>query len=710
MLNKTLINFRPFLFLAISVALGIGAGYLFYFDKILLGVIVTLIFLLFIAFVILFSGGEIKKKLFFGIAFVLIFAFGLGAFCIQVSEFDKANLDGHYYTVNGKVTSASVTDYGQKLTVKKASIQGNRTGKIRYGINVYVYGQTQFEVGDLVKFDSYLHDVSVIYEDRLLATNVERGIKYTATVEGDEITKTGENVTIFEAINLYIRNSITAGMGEKEGAVAIGMLLGSTDEMDEDLLSSYRSSGIAHIFAVSGLHIGFLATALNFLFDKFRVKRLIKAICITLVLFFYSGVCGFSASSLRASVMCAVLLFSSIQGNRYDGLTSVGIACALLLTCSPIHLFCVGFELSFTVVLGIILLSPPLTKLFSFLPKKLASSLGTVVSAQLAGIPISLYAFKEFSTIAILANLVFVPISGVVFIMLFLMAIIGGLGISEYTLFIPKYVLMGINYVITAIDYKVFIVGGITMGVFVIFYYLALVLPCGLINLKKMTKIITSITCALIFIAGTTVISIQENRTPKAFVIGDDKVCATVIKNNDENIMVISQAESYFSASKFRRLATNEKIEKIDYLIFSNCGAEMQQVVTRLNQVFTLEKVWYYGITDFSTEQVISNAFNLNVRAFNDGEDLMAKTTCAYTLNGKVVDFNINGKRLAVFSEFSGNNAGYVGLSGKYDYMVASDYAEFIYEEYSPSELVCYKDSTIYKSAINSGTVTIKIK
>ncbi len=709
MFNKTLINFRPFFFLAVSLTLGIGAGYSFYFNDIILGAVISLVFLLFNAFVILFSGGKLKAKLFFAIVFLLAFVFGGGAFCLQVDDFANVNLDNHYYTVSGKVTSSRQTDYGQSLTVEKVSIQGDRTGKLEYGINLLVYGESAFDIGDIVQFESRLYDVGVEYEDRLSSTNIERKIKYTATVDADDIKKTNTDISLFEGVNIYIRNSINAGMEQKEGGVAIGLLLGDTDLMNGEVITAYRSAGVAHIFAVSGLHIGFLATALNFLFNKLRANRLFKAIFITLVLFFYSGVCGFSASSLRASVMCAVMLFSSIKGNRYDGLSSIGIAGTIILVFSPINLFCMGFQLSFVVATGIILLSLPLSRLLSFLPKKLADSLGVVLSAQAVGIPVCLYSFNQFSTIAILANLIFVPVVGAIFILLFLTAIIGGLGISNITLFLPNYAFKAINAVITVIDYQSFIVGGFTFGIFAIFYYLALILPCGLINLKSVTKAVASLICVGVCIIGTVVVNYQESLVSKAYVVGDEKICATVIKNQGENIMIISDAEKVFSLSRFNRLL-NDGVQSIDSVLFTKSVEDIPAVLTRLNQVFELKEVFYYGEGDIATEQIITKVFGLSARAYKSGERLGALTDCSYSLNGYAVEFVINKKQIAVVSEFGSSFNGYKGLEGDYSYMVATDYVEFIYNEYKPKEFISYREMGQYKDAYSAGTVTLKLE
>ena len=709
--KKKFLNFRPFFFTAISIALGIGTGYAFYFNKLLLGILLLAVFVLFACAVTFLTGAEIKRKAVFAIAFTFLFVFGAGSFRLQLNSYDSANLEGHEYQVVGKITRAYSTDFGQNLTLENLSIKGNRQGKLKFNASISVYGESNFDIGETVSFTTSFQDLGSLYEDRLSASNVERGIKYTAVLNSNQITLVGDDTNWFEAVHKFFRDSINSGMGEQESTVAYGLLLGNTAEIEYDVITSYRSAGVAHVFAVSGLHIGFLATALNFVLNKLRVNRLLKAILVTLILLFYSGVCGFSASSLRATVMSAVLLFSSIKGNRYDGLSSIGLACSMILACSPIQLFCVGFQLSFGVVLGIMFLSLPISRILSFMPRRLANSLATVVSAQLVGIPICLYAFGEFSTIAIIANLIFIPIVGVVFVLLFITALFGGLfSISSISLFIPNYIFTAINALISAIDYDVFIVGGFTFGIFVLFYYLALFFPCGLLNLKKVTSLLASLICLLVCTVGTTIINVSENSIPKAYVIGSDKACVTVIKNCEETIMVVSDLDRAFSLSRFNRLSQREGITDIDTVIFLQKSADIQLAITRLNQVFDFEKVIYYGWKNQILESVLIKSFGVTARSYQDGQKLEIATECAYSLNGYAVECSVNGNGIAVFAEFGKDYVDYKGLNGKNDYVIAVDYLEFINSEYKPIKLIGYRDNIKFANASSSGTVKLSLK
>lgn len=710
MQKKKFVNFRPFLFCAISLALGIFSAYLFTLNNIVFAVITVCISILLIATSVLFSNLKLKSGLFFFVAFLLVFLIGILSFNYRVNDYATANLNSHYYTVTGKVRECVPTSDGNKVIVDNARVDGANYGNLKYKIVVYVIGELNVDIGDVIIFDSYLKDKSIFYEDNFSAHDIANGYKYLAQVEANDVSVVAKSLTIFESANLFMRDTLKQGLGEQEFSVAYAMLLGNTDYIDYDTITSYRSSGIAHIFAVSGLHIGFLATALNFILKKFKINRLVKAILVSIILFGYAGICGFSASSIRASVMCSVMLFSAVKGMRYDGLSSVGVSAFLILLFQPIQLFCVGFQLSFAVVLGIIVLSPILMRLFKFMPQKIASPLSTVVSAQLVGIPICLASFGQFSAVAIIFNLLFIPIISVVFIALLLCTILGGIfGIPYVALYLLNGVLWLINAIITAFDYDIFIIGGFSLGAFALFYYLALIVPSGLIKLKGKLKGIIAIACALICIGGSVLTNLNLNTSANVYVVGNSNVCATVIQNQGENVMIVSQSSKIWSTSRFNRLKNKTGINNIDFLIFTDgATSDMQTFISKLRSVFSIDSVCYYGTQDYEMEDIIVKSFNIDVRAYEDDRLSSIKTQCKFDLNGKAVTCKVKNQDILIFSSCSGAN--YTGLTDEYDLVVALDLEEQIFAHYDSAFKIAYRDNLEYKSAESNGTATYKIR
>lgn len=712
---KKLFNFRPLSLIAISLCCGIAAAYFLMRSNYVWAVIFIAFFLSAVsASLIFFSGGGKRKRNFiFCSVLSAFFVFGGAEAYFQLNAFENANLGNHYYEVSGKVTAVYVTDSSSKLIVKDVFVDGNVKGRLKYNLALYVYGDNSIDVGDSIAFSAYLKDNSCVYEDNFNASDVERGIKYSASVNAADISVTGNSLTVFERVNLFMRDALRTGLDDGEFSVAYAMLAGDSSYIDYDVLTAFRTAGVAHIFAVSGLHIGFLAVAVGFLLKKLKIRGYKKAVIIGALLFFYSGVCGFSASSLRAAIMVTTSAFAAAGGKRYDGLSAISFACALILCFSPIQLFCVGFQLSFAVVSGILLLSKPIARLLKFLPKKFADSLGVVFSAQLAAVPISLYHFGKISWIAVAANLVFIPVVSVIFTVTLVATFIGGIfGIETVALFIPGCAFKLINFCITVFDEKIFMISGFAFGGATVLYYFAAVLLSGLVNISKKIRRLVSLACVMVMIFGTVAVNVSDNGSVKAYVCGSDKICATFVYSSKDSALIVSSAESGYSVSRLKRIADKAGVSEIDVLIFTGgCKVDMQVFMTRLYTVFSVKRVCYYGARDEATEKIIEKSFSVfDIRCYADGEALPVKTfSCAFALDGLAVSGTCGDKKTVIFSSFTDENVNLASLDSDYDVMVCLDSAEQLISYYNPPVGICYRSSYVYDNAESNGNLFLKL-
>ena len=707
---KKLVNFRLILFIALSLCLGISTAYFFLIKNLFWAVTIPSIFFVSILlYAFLFSDKTNRKvSLVFSAIFLVVFLIGGLSFDIRINSYRSNNLNDHYYFIKGKIESIRETEYGSYAVVSNAEVYGNVEKELDYKIALYVYGDNILDVGDRVEFYALLLDKDLFYEGRFSAYDVERNVKYTATVNASDIGIRDNSPNIFQRVRLKIRETLSIGLDEEEFSIAYAMMTGEDEYIPPETLSSYRYAGVAHIFAVSGLHVGFVATALGWLFTKLRMKRLVKAVVITLILIFYSGVCGFSASSIRATVMSAVLLFSSVRGHKYDKYVSISLSAIIVLLISPMQLFCAGFQLSFMIVLGMFLLSNPMRKLLRFLPYKISSSLGAVLSAQLVGFPICLALFGEFSTIAIIANLLFIPLVGAVFIFLFVCTIFGGLlGIETIALFLPNLILKGINYLITAFDLQTFMVGGFTMGGFIVFYYLAVIVSSGFINVKGVLRYTIAGMFIVFCVLGSVFTTLNQYNRSTAIVCGDKTVCATLIDTPRNTALIVSGAEYNFSTSRLKRLQRYVKDNCIEALFLMGDDIDANRFLTVMNGTFSFKNVYYFGERDFSMEIAVLKSFpSMQIFAISDGERLnFYGDEYFYSLSGNLISANVNGTKIGVFSCFGDDSVDYANGISKYDLLIAEDMAESIFALYNPTEKIVYRKRSGQKDAQINGNV-----
>ncbi len=705
---KKILNLRLALMVAISLIIGIATAYFVKMEQTFCLILFPALLGVSVILFLIFSC--INKKIVSSIVITalmaLFFFAGFFLFTYQLNRYESNEYGEHYYyVITGKVEDVKETERGYLLIVDDVKLNDKKyecNGKVA----LYYYGDNTFEIGDLVKTSGYLSSRTCIYDNRLSASNIQRDIRYVVYMYNEEgVSVTGEDRNLFDKINLLIKDTLKEGLEEEEFSVAYALLTGNSEYIDEEVITNFRSAGVAHIFAVSGLHIGFLATALSFLFTKLKFNKYLSAIIIICALFFYAGICGFSASSIRASIMCATMLIVKLFGERYDGLTGLSISAIIILLISPVQLFCVGFQLSFAVVFGIIVCSPFIKKLFKFLPDKLSGSIATVLSAYLFGIPISLYAFGEFSTIAIIVNFLFIPVVGIIYIVLLVAVILSAIT-TLYTiiLFVPNYIFKAVIFVINIVDYKIFMVGGFTFGIFALFYYLALLLACGFINLKKIARLIVSIALAVICIVGTVTVNLVDNSKIKLYVSGSDNGCFTYVDNADEDILIISDGKSIVSTSRIKKLIEMGGEDHLVVILQNIEGIDIQVLATRLHYVANIKTLLYYGERQEAVENVIKSSFDdIAVRSFVDGDILFyEKLTFTSAIEGKCIFIKNENKTVSVFAEF-GAKANYDMLSTRLDVVIACDYVDGIMAKYKPEEMISYRNNFQFDNAEREG-------
>ena len=141
---------------------------------------------------------------------------------------------------------------------------------------------------------------------------------------------------------------------EKEAGVLSAMLLGERSGMDQELKELYRRNGIAHILAISGLHVSLIATALLALLLKLGLSKRRASIVTILFLFFYGLLTGFAPATLRAIWMLTAVNLSGVFLRTADVPTSAGVALFLILLFQPYRAASTGMLMSFLSVIGIV--------------------------------------------------------------------------------------------------------------------------------------------------------------------------------------------------------------------------------------------------------------------------------------------------------------------------------------------------------------------
>ncbi len=411
---KKFLNFRyPFYcFLALLfgavVAKGLYAG-------VVETIIIVGVALLFVAIM------SVCYRKFLPLLMIIVFFFvGNGTFFLGMTSFDNKEYEGEVAVV-GRVTDTLFTseeNYSNVL-LEDVSIDGEKAKNVR----LFVYGNGDVEVGDILAFSSTVEAVKAFNLGVFNLTSYRNGIGYSSSANFSDIVITEGNMKIDESFRSSVKETLLGNMNERNAYIAYAVLFGDQSGIDDEVDEVYRNSGIIHVLTVSGLHIAFIVGALMLLLKLFKGNKFLSLTIISIVLLFYCYLCGFTPSVVRATIMAIVLLLSRICNRSYDGLNSLAIAGFVIVCFSPLSTVDVGFLMSFFCVMFILLLAKPFTKLLSFvMPRKVASVMAVSISAQIGILPFTASFFSSFNFLSVFANFLVIPIFSIIFPALFVLA------------------------------------------------------------------------------------------------------------------------------------------------------------------------------------------------------------------------------------------------------------------------------------------------
>ncbi len=226
-------------------------------------------------------------------------------------------------------------------------------------------------------------------------------------------------------LRAYLADCLSGALPEKEASVMQTMLLGEKSGMEKELKKLYQRNGIAHILAISGLHISMLGMGFYRLIRKCGVPMKAAAVLSAGALVLYGMMTGFSVSALRAIFMFGLQMLAVLTERTYDTLTAAALAAVSILLYQPLYFGHSGFVFSFGCVFGIALVLPALTENNTKAEKRNCPPVKNVlilralkavsggIGIAVITLPIYLWYYYQFPVYSILLNLLVIPLMSV---------------------------------------------------------------------------------------------------------------------------------------------------------------------------------------------------------------------------------------------------------------------------------------------------------
>ena len=196
-----------------------------------------------------------------------------------------------------------------------------------------------------------------------------------------------------------------------EGALFMGLIVGDDRLQPASMITEFRNSGLSHLTAVSGQNVAFLLTVMSPLLMRARSSWRLG---LTLfVLLWFTVVTRGEPSVLRAAMMAGFVALGTARGRDTPARRMLGLAIIVLIICDPLLAWSVGFWMSSSATLGLLVITPQLAKIIPG-PAWFSAALSTTMGAQLGVMPITAIIFHSAPVIALATNLLAVPIAGAV--------------------------------------------------------------------------------------------------------------------------------------------------------------------------------------------------------------------------------------------------------------------------------------------------------
>ena len=339
----------------------------------------------------------------------------LGVLRMEVASWSETN--SHFESRVGTEVSlegviAREPDVRESTTHLYLDIDGELILAITDPYSSYAYGDRVRIEGELGTPEAFTTDLgrTFNYPGYLRA----RGVSYTIIYGDLERVGSGEGNPFLSALysgkHAFMRN-VEALIPEPAAGLGEGLLLGEKRALGEELEMVFRKTGIIHIVVLSGYNImlvvGFTLYLLSFLFGL-RMRAVVGIAAIVAFAFLV----GLSATVVRASVMAALLLIANVAGESYAVMRSLMFAGCVMLLLNPYLLaFDTGFQLSFLATMGLILVAPMIEERITRVPNvaSVREFLVATLATQIFVLPILLYQIGEFSVVAIIVNVLVLP-------------------------------------------------------------------------------------------------------------------------------------------------------------------------------------------------------------------------------------------------------------------------------------------------------------
>ncbi len=459
------------------------------------------------------------------------------------------------------------------------------------------------------------------------------------------ITIKSKNNNLFYSFKTLIKNHIDK---YKSKAYLKAFIMGDTSLIEEDIMSNYKTLGISHLFAISGMHV----SVFILLIDKFLKKYKVKDIIIIIFLLLFLFITDYSESLLRCSTFFIVSYLNKVLKLSIKNIYLILISAFLLLLFNPYLIYSIGFLFS-VIITFFIILSNKLIKNQIYVKKLFIMSL----ICFLASVPILSFYFYKINFLTLIFNIIFIPFVSYLIFPLGLITFLFYPLDNIYMFFLN--LLEGLSSFFQNINFLSFVIA--KPNIFIIFiYYLILFL-----SIKRNKKILV-----IYFIILLININIK-------YFIREASITFLDVNQGDSNVIIfpfgktilidtggLYLSENSISKNKTIPYLNSIGISKIDLLILTHGDYDHMGEAVNLVNNFKVEKV-IFNCGEFNDleKELIKVLNQKKIKYYSCVKELNIDNNKLYFLQTKKYD-NENDNSIVIYTELNGYKFMFMGDAG----------------------------------------------
>jgi len=379
-----------------------------------------------------------------------------------------------------------------------------------------------------------------------------------------------KNNVIVNNVRSKIKNISYQNMPKENASLLVGLLIGDKTNLSEETIENFRSASLSHILAISGAHFSYIILMLTYVSKKLKRKRIGQIVTLSAIIFFIE-LTGKTPSVIRAGIMSMLYVIASLLHRKNNFYSSLALSLLIQIIFNPYVIFDIGLILSYSGVLGIVLLYRKVVKILK------SKTLSVTISANIILIPIMIYNFNTFSLSFILSNIVATYLLGPLIILGYLSTIFRFKIVFFVLQILSKALLLSASIFSKLPFSKIYVTTPSIISIVIYYAMIYFIFKYGIRAKRRKGVIAVFLTLLIISNLNYEVFFNRNNLLINFIDVGQGD--STLIREAGKTIMIDSGGstnnEKYdIGKNTLLPYLLDRKIKKIDYIMISHFDAD----------------------------------------------------------------------------------------------------------------------------------------